>query len=603
MSRGPNQATQLASLDGEELGVELARFEQAGWLEATVRLLRPFSWDAKARGFEIVEIAISSGKPIIVVCGPYATADAAAWNVNSSHDVGFPESEDHDGVIYLLAGSPATPEQRYQDAAGWFTIAGQGQNHEALAASVAVERSNTQLIVLTIEDDRLRIALVLPKQVYPIESVAQLEDHPGLKVEFLMGGHEQARQVLRQQAIAAMPPRARDYSPPVIVDTWGFGTAVDQDLVTRVAETAGGLNLDIITVDKGWERLVGDWQTGGHFPDGVSGLAKITQRNGAKLGLWAALGNADPKSDVAQQHPEWLAQWRGKTQVVSHRTHSLCLGHGPVIEHLAASLDRLAEQGLSWLLHDFETISRCDRTDHDHPAGLGEDWAVRGWYRLLSEFRARHPHIWIENCWNGGRPLDLQVLAHHDTTIGDDWCDMAHNAVAKVGLGEYLPAQWCSSYMRDQDELPLRAQFATYAIGGPWILMGNIPAWSSEKLALARHVLAVHRQWRSIFWEGKVDWADISGWAPDARWRADQEVLAISFVHPDGRELMACAVTATLANPVLRWRPKHQGKLLIRDEFSGREWMFDWSAEDGISLDASTPDGHLFSATPIHFDS
>ena len=599
MSLGPPDALKLATLDGIELGVELARFEHPGWESATVRLLRPFSWDAKARGFEIVEIPIELDKPLVVVCGPYATADAAAWNVDPNHDVGFSESKEHDGVIYILAGTPATPRQRYQDAAGWFTVAGHTANGTEVATSVAVERSNTQLIVLARDEAGLRISLVLPKQVYPISAVAQLQDLPGLKVELVAGGHEQARQILRKQVISAMPARARDYSPPVIVDTWGFGTAVDQQLVTSVAETAGSLALDIITVDKGWEQFVGDWQPGSHFPDGVAGLARITRENGAKLGLWASLGNADPKSNVAQRHPEWLAQWRGKTQLVSHRTNSLCMGHGPVIEYLAAQLDRLAEQGLSWLLHDFETISRCDGADHDHPAGLGEDWAVRGWYRLLSEFRSRHPQIWIENCWNGGRPLDLQVLAHHDTTIGDDWCDMAHNAVAKVGLGEYLPAQWCSSYMRDQDELPLRAQFATYAVGGPWILMGNIPAWSAEKLALARLVLNVHRNWRPIFCEGRVQWAELWGWQPDSRWRADQEVLAISFVHPDGRELMACSVTAPLKRASIYWRPKHHGKLLIRDEFTGAEQIYDPSVAAGIEIDSSSPEGHLLSAIPI----
>lgn len=599
MAPNSHHDVQLTTLDGVELGAKVAEFGQAGWASATIRLLRPFSWDAKARGFEIVEIPLQVNIPLLVVCGPYATADAAAWNFDPNHDVGFSESEEHDGVIYLLAGEPATPEQRYQDAAGWFTIAGLTPAAAEVAASVAVERSNTQLIVVELTADSLQLSLVLPKQLYPIAAVSQLQDWPNLKVEFLSGGHADATMVLRKQALEAMPPRARDYSPPVIVDTWGFGTAVDQELVTSVAETAGSLGLDIITVDKGWEQFVGDWQTGSHFPDGVSGLAQIAGQNRAKLGLWAALGNADPKSDVAKQHPDWLAKWRGKTQIVSHRTHSLCLGHGPVIEHLAAALDRLAGQGLSWLLHDFETISRCDSANHDHPAGLGEDWAVRGWYRLLSEFRNRHPNVWIENCWNGGRPLDLQVLAHHDTTIGDDWCDMAHNAVAKVGLGEYLPAQWCSSYMRDQDELPLRAQFATYAIGGPWILMGNISAWSKEKLALAQRVLAVHRSWRSVFSEGRVQWAELWGWQPDSRWRADQEVMAISFVHPDGRELMACSVTDSIDRDSLFWRPKHQGKLLIRDEFSGTKQIFNSTAMVGIELDTSVPEGYLFSATPI----
>ena len=298
----------------------------------------------------------------------------------------------------------------------------------------------------------------------------------------------------------------------------------------------------------------------------------------------------------SKKYPEW----RGKVQVVSHRTSSLCMGHGPVIEYLAAQLANLANNGLTWLLHDFETISRCDSALHDHPQGLGEDWAVRGWYRLLSEFRAQFSDVWIENCWNGGRPLDLQMIAHHDTTIGDDWCDVRHNAVAKVGLGQYLPAHWCSSYMSDQNSLTLRSQLAIYAVGGPWILMGDIPNWSDEKLKLAKRVIEVYRTWRSIFPEGSVRWAELTGWQADARWRADQEVLAISFVHESGKELMACVVTEQLGGSEIRWHPVYKGAVRITDEFTGETRDYDESEiVAGIAISTSSPDGHLLSAVPI----
>jgi alpha-galactosidase len=271
-----------------------------------------------------------------------------------------------------------------------------------------------------------------------------------------------------------------------------------------------------------------------------------------------------------------------------------------VIDYLAASLAELAEKGLKWLLHDFETISRCDSDRHDHPRGLGEDWAVRGWYRLLADFREKFPEVWIENCWNGGRPLDLQMIAHHDTTIGDDWCDVRHNAVAKVGLGMYLPAHWCSSYMSDQNHLPINAQLAIYAVGGPWILMGDIPNWSAEKMDLAKRVMSVYRTWRPMFPNGSVRWSALSGWKPDARWRADQEVLAISFVDETGSELMACVISAPLAKKQILWHPIHKGGLKVVNEFTGESKIYnETEVRAGLPIATHCADGHLFSAIPI----
>ena len=590
---------QVAKVDGVELGVVAQTVIESGWSSCSVRLLRCFSWDAKHRAFEILDTRLENGSPLIAVCGPYATADAAAWNQDAQMDVGFPEREDYDGVLYLVHGEPAVAGERYQDAAGWIAVAGRGADGEERFVALALEKSNTQLVHICLEDGNLEISLILPKQIYPIEACAELIDLPQMQVTAGLGSVDEAHARLREMITDAMPQRARDYSAPLIVDTWGFGTNVDQQLVSSVAATAKELDLEILTIDKGWETIVGQWQPGPHFSDGMAGLAEITASSSTRLGLWASLGNADPASQVALEHPDWIATWRGKTQVVSHRTSSLCMGHGPVIEYLAGALSELAENGLTWLLHDFETISRCDSALHDHPQGLGEDWAVRGWYRLLSEFREKFPEVWVENCWNGGRPLDLQMIAHHDTTIGDDWCDVRHNAVAKVGLGMYLPAHWCSSYMSDQNQLTLKSQLAIYAVGGPWILMGDIPNWSAEKLDLAKNVMKVYRNWRPLFPAGSVRWAALSGWKPDSRWRADQEVLALSFVHETGRELMACVFSEPLAINEVLWHPVHEGALRVVNEFTGESVNY---SEDevraGIPIASNLADGHLFSAVP-----
>lgn len=591
---------QVARVSGLDLGVISHSWDQSGWATGEVRLLRSFSWDAKDRAFETLDIALTAAKPLIAVCGPYATADAAAWNLDPELDVGFPEREDYDGVLYLIHGKPAESNDRYQDAAGWITICGKGLDGQDRFVSLALEKSNTQLVYMSLEQGVLSICLVLPKQIYPIASCAELIDLPQMQLVSGAGTKELAQSKLREIISAAIPARARDYNSPLIVDTWGFGTNVEQDLVAAVGKTAKDLGLEILTVDKGWEKIVGDWVPGPHFPDSLAGLRNITKESGTRLGLWASLGNADPNSDIAIKHPDWIAKWRGKTQVVSHKTSSLCLGHGPVIDYLAASIANLAENGLTWLLHDFETISRCDSDQHEHPAGLGEDWAVRGWYRLLSEFREKYPAVWIENCWNGGRPLDLQMIAHHDTTIGDDWCDVRHNAVAKVGLGQYLPAHWCSSYMSDQNSLPLRSQLAVYAVGGPWILMGDIPNWSAEKLELAKTVMQVYRAWRPMFPSGFVSWSELSGWAPDSRWRADQEILALSFVHDSGKELMACVVTEPLDAKEILWHPTHRGPVRITNEFTGESLNYSKDeALAGIAIPTGTAEGYLFSAVPV----
>jgi hypothetical protein len=121
---------QVAKVDGVELGVVAQTVTESGWSSCSVRLLRCFSWDAKHRAFEILDTQLENGSPLIAVCGPYATADAAAWNQDAQMDVGFPEREDYDGVLYLVHGEPAAAGDRYQDAAGWIAVSGRGVDGE-----------------------------------------------------------------------------------------------------------------------------------------------------------------------------------------------------------------------------------------------------------------------------------------------------------------------------------------------------------------------------------------------------------------------------------------------------------------------------------------
>jgi hypothetical protein len=112
--------------------------------------------------------------------------------------------------------------------------------------------------------------------------------------------------------------------------------------------------------------------------------------------------------------------------------------------------------------------------------------------------------------------------------------------------------------------------------------------------------MSVYKTWRPLFASGSVGWAAITGWQPDSRWRADQEVLAISFVPPSGKELMACVITEPLAVKELTWQPVHEGAMRIINEFTGEST--DYSAGEvraGIAISASAADGHLFSALPI----
>lgn len=71
------------------------------------------------------------------------------------------------------------------------------------------------------------------------------------------------------------------------------------------------LPLDFIQIDDGFETQVGDWYTfKSSFPDGVAPLANRIRAAGLTPGLWLAPFIVHPRSQLEQQHPDWLLRDR-----------------------------------------------------------------------------------------------------------------------------------------------------------------------------------------------------------------------------------------------------------------------------------------------------
>ncbi|MFN4002164.1 glycoside hydrolase family 36 protein [Microcella sp.] len=588
----------------------LASLRLDGWHDVTVRVLHPFTWDAKFRGFRIDELAISPARPRTLVSGAYSVADAAVLNVDDARGThtafDFPEGDRHDGVLYRTIGHSPEVDERYQDAAGWCTVAGVDADGRPVALATALDRSDCVLLDLLVDDHGLTVQTRLPWQSFRPAELPATDALPGLLVRHGLGDHESAEGWLRTLLAATVPSRASTAPPPLIADTWGFGTDIDPERVTAFFDVAADLGVEVVTVDKGWEDHVGDWNAQSGYAGGVAGIAALAHDRGMKLGLWVGAGNAAPDSAVATAHPDWLATWRGRPQMVSHRNHSLCLGHEPARDHVLACLDRLVRDGVDWLLHDFETISRCDADHHTHDPGAGEAAGVTGWYSVLSALREAHPDLLIENCWNGGKPLDLQMIAHHDTTIGDDWCRSQENRLAALGLGVYLPSSWTSKYMGDEPHLPLRAQLAPYLVGGPWILMGDLPGWSESQLAEMTRAIAIYRDWRPASMDARAVPPVLSGSAAGV-WGSAAGVTGVALTPgPDGAQLATFTVTEAGVGHLVRWHPELAASgadfdtvWIVRDEWSGSERVATHAElAAGIPLDTASADGLALSVRP-----
>lgn len=113
-------------------------------------------------------------------------------------------------------------------------------------------------------------------------------------------------------ALAAAQHARVPARPPHGWCSWYYHyTKVTETDVRRALAAADGAAADIplgyVMVDDGHQQAIGDWlATNDDFPSGMPALAAEIRATGRDAGIWLAPFLADPGSDVARAHPDWL---------------------------------------------------------------------------------------------------------------------------------------------------------------------------------------------------------------------------------------------------------------------------------------------------------
>lgn len=354
---------------------------------------------------------------------------------------------------------------------------------------------------------------------------------PTIFVGTFEGGPDGAGNLQRRwlRAVLAHPQTLADTSYPLLVsNSWGSGMAVDEGLARHMIEDGAALGLEMFHLDAGWFRGVGDWRPDpARFPHGIASLAEFAHQHGMRFGLWvswaqagmspqaAAISIADPAAR------DWLiadppAGWKLNEPF---KGITIDVGVPAAAERIEAELERIVtDYRLDMLEHDGYLIAQGS-TRADHPAAPPEagtvrvyedsgyvwvdgsnstdvsDHATRAYYALYERLRARHPHLLLELCNDGGRMVDFGSAAHGDYFSTTDTYDPLANRRAFYDASHVLPAAMLESYVA-QWPTPRLENFRYMlrsAMLGWFSLMLDTRRWTDGQRAEARAEFALYR--------------------------------------------------------------------------------------------------------------
>ena len=125
---------------------------------------------------------------------------------------------------------------------------------------------------------------------------------------------------LRRWVERHLRPPCEANLPLLVNNSWGDGMAVDEALMRRMIDSSARLGMEMVGVDAGWYRQVGDWRPDlKKFPSGMAALADHAPRQ--EPAFWP-VARLDARGRRVRSGPAWqVAQpaRSGHAGLVSHR--------------------------------------------------------------------------------------------------------------------------------------------------------------------------------------------------------------------------------------------------------------------------------------------
>ena len=291
--------------------------------------------------------------------------------------------------------------------------------------------------------------------------------------------------------------------------------------LSQIVDLQEKLPLHLVQIDDGYQKQVGDWlKNAPLFPDGVAPLCDAIKDHDLMPGLWMAPFIVHPKSDLMQEHPDWiLRDKKGKPVnagfIWNVFTTALDITHPDALAYAAQVVKEASEKwGYPYLKLDFLYAAALPGEHYDKTQTRAQ--ILRNGFEAIRN--AVGPDVYLLGC---GAPIGTSIGFFDSMRIGADvsgsWkpkyfgvefpfknepnMPAARNAIQNVLTRQYMHRNWWINdpdclLVRPDSELTLaEVQTLTSVIGlsgGAFLVSDNMPALPKERIELIQKVMPIH---------------------------------------------------------------------------------------------------------------
>ncbi len=228
----------------------------------------------------------------------------------------------------------------------------------------------------------------------------------------------------------------------------------NEEKLCQLIAGAKRLGVDMFLLDDGWfankyprngdTQGLGDWkETADKLPNGIGRLTEEAKKQGVKFGLWIEPEMVNPKSELYEEHKDWVITLPNRQEYYFRNQLVLDLSNPKVQDYVYGVVDGLMTKypDIAFFKWDCNSpITNIYSNYERQQSHLYVDY-VRGLYKVLDRLKAKYPDLPMMLCSGGGGRTDYEGLKYFTEMWPSDNTDPVERLFIQWGYSQVFPSK------------------------------------------------------------------------------------------------------------------------------------------------------------------
>jgi alpha-galactosidase len=298
----------------------------------------------------------------------------------------------------------------------------------------------------------------------------------------------------------------------VLLNNWeATGFDFEFNRIASLFEPAREIGTELFLLDDGWfgnkyprvndQAGLGDWQPNRRrLPGGLAPLAAEAVKLGLRFGIWLEPEMVNPKSELFDQHPDWVIR-QPKRELELQRNQLVLDLTRPAVQQFEWQVlqDTLGVPGISyakWDCNRYLTQPGSSWLPADRQSHLWIDY-VHALYALMDRTAQAFPNTELMLCSGGGGRVDYGALRYFHEFWPSDNTDPTARVAMQWDYSYFFPSMALASHVTHWGHRPMHFACAV-AMSARFGMDLDLVKLSTEDKAICAGAISAYKRIRDV---------------------------------------------------------------------------------------------------------